>query len=334
MTDFSLGSLTLNTAAASDSNVRETIILGSGPAGLTAALYAARANLKPLVITGSELGGQIATTTDVENFPGFPEGLTGPELAEKMQAQAERFGAEIQYDYVQQVDLSRRPFRLTGSNGDYYAKTLIIATGASPRKLGVPGEAEMVGRGVSYCATCDGFFFRGKDVVVIGGGDSALQEAIFLTKFADKVTIIHRRNELRAGYTLANRARKNEKIDFIWDTVVTKINGDPTVTGVELQNVKTGQTWTRPTDGVFVFIGHLPNSQLFQGQLATDTQGYLIVDNHFRTTVEGVWAAGEIGDSIFKQAITSAGMGAAAAIEAERWLAEHEDAPEPALPQL
>ncbi len=332
MTDFSLGSLTLNTAATSDSNVRETIILGSGPAGLTAALYAARANLKPLVITGSELGGQIATTTDVENFPGFPEGLTGPELAEKMQAQAERFGAEIQYDYVQQVDLSRRPFRLAGSNGDYYAKSLIIATGASPRKLGVPGEAEMVGRGVSYCATCDGFFFRGKDVVVIGGGDSALQEAIFLTKFADKVTIIHRRNELRAGYTLANRARKNEKIDFIWDTVVTKINGDPTVTGVELQNVKTGETWTRPTDGVFVFIGHLPNSQLFQGQLAVDSQGYLIVDNHFRTTVEGVWAAGEIGDSIFKQAITSAGMGAAAAIEAERWLAEHEDAPEPALP--
>lgn len=332
MTDFSLGSLTLNTAATSDSNVRETIILGSGPAGLTAALYAARANLKPLVITGSELGGQIATTTDVENFPGFPEGLTGPELAEKMQAQAERFGAEIQYDYVQQVDLSRCPFRLTGSNGDYYAKSLIIATGASPRKLGVPGEAEMVGRGVSYCATCDGFFFRGKDVVVIGGGDSALQEAIFLTKFADKVTIIHRRNELRAGYTLANRARKNEKIDFIWDTVVTKINGDPTVTGVELQNVKTGETWTRPTDGVFVFIGHLPNSQLFQGQLAVDSQGYLIVDNHFRTTVEGVWAAGEIGDSIFKQAITSAGMGAAAAIEAERWLAEHEDAPEPALP--
>jgi thioredoxin reductase (NADPH) len=330
MNDFSLGSLTLKTdksngSPSADNSVRETIILGSGPAGLTAALYAARANLKPLVITGSELGGQIGTTTDVENFPGFPEGLTGPELVEKMQVQAERFGAEIKFDYVQQVDLSQRPFRLTGSDGGYYAKSLIIATGASPRKLGVPGEAELIGRGVSYCATCDGFFFRGKDVVVIGGGDSALQEAIFLTKFADKVTIIHRRDELRAGYTLQSRARKNEKIAFIWDTVVTKINGDPSVNGVELMNLKTGETWTRPTDGVFVFIGHLPNSQLFKGQLEIDEQGYLVVDKRFRTNVEGVWAAGEIADPIFKQAISSAGMGAAAAIEAERWLAEHED---------
>lgn len=305
--------------------IRETIILGSGPAGLTAALYAARANLKPLVITGNELGGQIATTTDVENFPGFPTGLTGPELVEKMQAQAERFGAEVKIDYINQVDLSQRPFRLTGSTGDYYAKSLIIATGASPRKLGVPGELELTGRGTSYCATCDGFFFRDKDVVVVGGGDSALQEAIFLTKFARKVTIIHRRNELRAGYTLQNRVRKNEKIEFIWDSVVTKINGDQAVDSIELRNVKTGETWTRPTDGVFIFIGHLPNSQLFTGQLEIDEQGYLITDKRLRTNVEGVWAAGEIGDSVFKQAITSAGMGAAAAIEAERWLAEHED---------
>ncbi len=330
MNDFPLGSPTLKIDKTSGypidgSNVRETIILGSGPAGLTAALYAARANLKPLVITGSELGGQIGTTTDVENFPGFPESLTGPELVEKMQVQAERFGAEIKFDYVQHVDLSQRPFRLTGSSGDYYAKSLIIATGASPRKLGVLGEAELIGRGVSYCATCDGFFFRGKDVVVVGGGDSALQEGIFLTKFADNVTIIHRRDELRAGYTLQSRARKNEKIAFIWDTVVTKINGDLTVTSVELMNVKSGETWTRPTDGVFVFIGHLPNSHLFQGQLEIDEQGYLIVDKRFRTNVEGVWAAGEIADPIFKQAISSAGMGAAAAIEAERWLAEHED---------
>lgn len=312
-----------------DNHVRETVILGSGPAGLTAALYAARANLNPLVITGNELGGQIATTTDVENFPGFPEGLTGPELVEKMQAQAERFGAEIKIDMIQSVDLSRRPFRLTGHSGDYYAKSLIITTGASPRKLGVPGEPEFVGRGVSYCATCDGFFFRDKDVVVIGGGDSALQEAIFLTKFARQVTVIHRRDSLRAGYTLQARTQKNEKIAFIWDTVVTKINGDPVVTSIELKNLKTGETWTRPTDGVFIFIGHLPNSHLFEGQLEIDDQGYLITDKELRTSVEGVWAAGEIADSVFKQAITSAGMGAAAAIAAERWLAEHEDEPEP-----
>lgn len=310
---------------ANPDQIRETVILGSGPAGLTAALYAARANLKPLVITGNELGGQIATTTDVENFPGFPTGLTGPELVEKMQAQAERFGAEVKIDYIHQVDLSQQPFRLTGSTGDYYAKSLIIATGASPRKLAVPGELELTGRGVSYCATCDGFFFRDKDVVVVGGGDSALQEAIFLTKFARKVTIIHRRNELRAGYTLQNRVRKNEKIEFIWDTVVTKINGDQAVDSIELRNIKTGEIWTRPTDGVFIFIGHLPNSQLFTDQLEIDEQGYLITDKRLRTNVEGVWAAGEIGDSVFKQAITSAGMGAAAAIEAERWLAEHED---------
>jgi thioredoxin reductase (NADPH) len=257
--------------------------------------------------------------------------LTGPELVEKMQGQAERFGAEVKIDSVQAVDLSRRPFRLTGYSGDYYAKSLIIATGASPRKLGVPGEPEFVGRGVSYCATCDGFFFRDKDVVVVGGGDSALQEAIFLTKFARQVTIIHRRDSLRAGYTLQARARKNEKIAFIWDTVVTKINGDPVVTSIELQNVKTGETWTRPTDGIFIFIGHLPNSHLFEGQLEIDSQGYLITDKETRTNVEGVWAAGEIADSVFKQAITSAGMGAAAAIAAERWLAEHEDEPEPTL---
>jgi thioredoxin reductase (NADPH) len=317
-----------------NSNVHETIILGSGPAGLSAALYAARANLNPLVITGNELGGQIATTTEVENFPGFPEGLTGPELVEKMQGQAERFGTDTKIDTVQQVDLSRRPFRLTGHSGDYYAKSLIIATGASPRKLDVPGEPEFVGRGVSYCATCDGFFFRDKDVVVIGGGDSALQEAIFLTKFARQVTVIHRRDTLRAGYTLQTRALKNEKISFIWDTVVTKINGDPVVHSIELKNLKTGETWTRPTDGVFIFVGHLPNSYLFQGQLEIDDQGYLITDKELRTNVEGVWAAGEITDPVFKQAITSAGMGAAAAIAAERWLADQEDEVEAGPPEL
>jgi thioredoxin reductase (NADPH) len=304
-------------------DVRETIILGSGPTGLAAALYTGRANLEPLVITGNEFGGQINTTSEVENYPGFT-GSTGPELVEVMKEQAERFGTEIKMDYIEKVDLSQRPFKLSSYSTDYYAKSLIIAVGASFRKLQIPGEGKLVGRGVSYCATCDGFFFREKRIVVVGGGDSALEEAIFLTKFASKVTIIHRRDELRAGPTLQARARKNEKIDFIWDTVVTKINGDDAVTGLELKNVKTGETWTYETDGVFIAIGHIPNSALFEGQLEIDEQGYLITDKRLRTNVEGVWAAGEITDSIFRQAITSAGMGAAAAIEVERWLSEQE----------
>lgn len=310
-------------SARGDKTVRDIIIIGSGPAGLTAALYAARANLAPLVITGNELGGQIATTTDVENFPGFPT-ITGPELVEKMQGQAEHFGAEILIDFVQRVDLSQRPFKVSTYGGDFFARSLIITTGASPRKLNVPGEAELTGRGTSYCATCDGYFFRDKDVVVIGGGDSAVQEALFLTKFARKVTIIHRRDELRAGYTLQNRMQKNDKIEVIWNAIVTTIVGDQAVTGVTLQNVKTGETWFRPTDGVFIFIGHLPNSNLFVDQLEIDDQGYLVTDKRLQTNVEGVWAAGEITDPVFRQAITSAGMGAAAAIEAERWLAAQE----------
>jgi thioredoxin reductase (NADPH) len=323
----------LNTPTSSDkgnnfNEVREIIIIGSGPAGLSAALYAARANLKPLVITGNEMGGQIGITSEVENYPGF-SGETGPELVDVIKEQAERFGAEIHFDYIQSVDLDQRPLKLTGSSGDYYAKSLIIATGASFRKLQVPGEAEFTGRGVSYCATCDGFFFRDKEIVMIGGGDSALEESIFLTKFAKKVTIIHRRDELRAGYTLEKRARKNEKIEFIWDTIVTKINGDQGVTSLDLKNVKTGETSTLETDGVFIAIGHIPNSDLFKGQLEIDEAGYLITDKYLRTQIEGVWAAGEITDSVFRQAITSAGMGAAAAIAAERWLSEHEDEPEP-----
>ena len=326
--DFSLST------PASNSNenageVRETIILGSGPSGLAAALYAARANLDPLVITGNEIGGQISTTSEVENYPGFT-GETGPDLVDVMKAQAEHFGAEIKVDYINQVDLSRRPFKLTGYDGEYYGKSLIIATGASFRKLEVPGETELTGRGVSYCATCDGFFFRDKELVIVGGGDSALEEAIFLTRFARKVTVIHRRDELRAGFALENRARRNEKIEFIWDTVVTKVIGDEAVTGIELKNVKTGETRTFNTDGVFIAIGHIPNSDLFKGQLDIDEQGFLILDKHLRTSIEGVWAAGEIGDPIFKQAITSAGMGAGAAIEVERWLSEQEDEAEPA----
>ncbi len=325
--DFSLSSPT-SSSNGDAGQIYDLVIIGSGPAGLAAALYAARANLKPLVITGNELGGQIATTSEVENYPGFT-GETGPELVEVFQAQADRFGAETKFDWIQNVDLSQRPFKLTGSDGDFYARSLIIATGASFRKLGVPGEEAFTGRGVSYCATCDGFFFRDREIVMIGGGDSALEEAIFLTKFASKVTIIHRRDELRAGFTLQNRAKKNEKIEFIWDTVVEKINGEEKVTSLDLKNVKTGETWTHKTDGVFIAIGHIPNSDLFKGQLEIDEQGYLITDKYHRTQIEGVWAAGEIADPVFRQAITSAGMGAAAAIAAERWLSEHEDEPAP-----
>ena len=307
-----------------DDKVHEMIILGSGPSGLTAALYAGRASLHPLVITGNEFGGQINTTSEVENYPGF-SGETGPDLVEVMKAQAERFGAEIALDYIEKVDLSRRPFKLASHGKEYLAKSLILAVGASYRKLGIPGEEELTGRGVSYCATCDGFFFSGKEIVIVGGGDSALEEAIFLTKFASKVTVIHRRDELRAGAILQKRAKNNPKIEFIWDTVITKINGEEAVTGLELKNLKTGQTSTFKTDGVFIAIGHIPNSKLVAGQLDIDEQGFVTTDKHLRTNVEGVWAAGEITDSIFRQAITSAGMGAAAAIEAERWLSEQED---------
>ncbi|MEW5961606.1 MAG: thioredoxin-disulfide reductase [Chloroflexota bacterium] len=323
---------TLNTPSSVDprrGEVRDVIIIGSGPAGLSAALYAGRANLKPLIITGNELGGQIGITSEVENYPGF-SGETGPDLVDVIKAQAERFGAEIHYDYIQSIDLSKRPFKLTGASGDYYARSLIVATGASFRKLQVPGEAEFTGRGVSYCATCDGFFFRDKEIVVVGGGDSALEEAIFLTKFAKKVTIIHRRDELRAGYALESRARKNEKIDFMWNTVVTRVNGDAVVASIDLKNVKTGESWTQPIDGVFIAIGHIPNSGLFKSQLDIDEQGYLITDKYLRTKIEGVWAAGEIADPVFRQAIVSSGMGAAAAIAVERWLSEHEDESEPA----
>ncbi len=307
-----------------DHKVRETIIIGGGPAGLSAALYAGRANLKPLVLAGDEIGGQIGTTSEVENYPGFI-GETGPELVKVMKTQAERFGAEIRTDFVQNVDLNQRPFELSGRLGVYYAKSLIIATGASHRKLQVPGETEFTGHGVSYCATCDGFFFKDKEIVVVGGGNSAIEEAIFMTRFARRVTVIHRRDKLRAGHILQERAQKNENINFIWDTSVTKIVGDEAVTGVELKNVKTGRTWTHQTGGVFIAIGHTPNSDLFKGQLDIDEQGYLSSDNHLRASVAGVWAAGEITDFIFRQAITSAGMGAAAAIEVERWLSEQED---------
>jgi thioredoxin reductase (NADPH) len=300
--------------------MENVIILGSGPAGLTAALYAARANLNPLIITGPDLGGQIATTTEVENFPGFPEGLTGPELTESMQKQAERFGARLEFDTITSVDLTQPPFKLTGST-EYEAKALILATGASPRKLGVPGEKELVGRGVSYCATCDGFFFKTKELMVVGGGDSALQEGLFLTKFASRVQIVHRRDSLRAGHVLQERARKNEKMSFIWNTVIAEVKGDKAVKAVQLKNVQTGEEYEKPVDGVFVYIGHIPNTQIFQGKLAMDEEGYLIVDGKLHTNVPGVFAAGEVHDKWFRQAIVSSGYGCMAAMETEKYLA-------------
>ncbi len=305
--------------------MENVIIIGSGPAGLTAALYAARANLEPLVITGTQIGGQISITNEVENYPGFPEGTTGPELVELMQKQAERFGARMEIDEVIQVDFSGQPLKLQTHGREYETRTVIIATGASPRKLNVPGEAEFTGRGVSYCATCDGFFFRGKDVVVVGGGDSACEEGVFLTKFANSVRIIHRRDQLRAGPILAERARRNPKVSFIWDTVVEEILGDGAVEAVRVRNVKTGKEEVLKTDGVFVYIGHIPNSQLFEGILDMDDHGYLVTDERMRTNVPGVFAAGEIRDPVFRQIITSAGDGCKAAIEAERYLTGLED---------
>jgi thioredoxin reductase (NADPH) len=301
------------------------VIIGSGPAGLTAALYSARANLQPLVISGSQLGGQISITSEVENYPGFPDGTTGPELVEMMQKQAERFGARILIDEVTEVDLRNgTPFTLKTYGDSFEADAVIIAVGASPKRLEVPGEEAFIGRGVSFCATCDGFFFREKDVVVVGGGDSALEEGIFLTRFANHVRVIHRRDELRAGETLKKRAFANEKISFIWDSVVEEILGQDKVKAVNLRNVKTEETIQVPTDGVFIFIGHYPNSDLFQGQLDMDERDYVITDKHMMTSVPGVFAAGEIQDSIFRQIATSVGQGCAAAMMTERWLEQLE----------
>jgi len=300
----------------------DVIVIGSGPAGLSAALYASRAHLDTLVLTGSEIGGQVSLTSEVDNYPGLADGLTGPELVQKLQSHAERFGAQVQIDTVTAVDLSRRPFRLTGYNGEYRARALILSTGAAPRKLNVPGETEFTGRGVSYCATCDGWFFRDKELIVVGGGDSALEEALFLTRYAKKVTIAHRRDELRAGPALQKRALANEKIGFIWNAVVTEILGENAVSAVRLKNTQTGEEWEQAADGVFIFVGHIPNTDLFKGQLDIDENGYLVTDKRMSTEVQGVWAAGEVTDSIFRQVITSAGMGAAAAIQAQRWLDE------------
>lgn len=301
----------------------KVVIIGSGPAGLTAALYAARANLNPIVITGPQLGGQVALTHEIENYPGFPGG-SGSDLIDIMKSQAEKFGARIEMDVVLSVDLSDgSPFAVKTGNAEYSAEALIITSGASPRLLNIPGEAELTGRGVSYCGTCDGYFFRGKRIVVVGGGDSAIKESLFLTKFASRVDIIHRRDTLRAEAALQERAFANEKINFIWNTVVEEIRGkDGKVTSVILRDVKTGETREYPTEGVFIFIGHEPNNALFKGVLDMDAHGYLITDRYMQTSVEGVFAAGEIQDPIWKQVATSVGQGSAAAMAAEQWLAQ------------
>lgn len=298
----------------------QVLILGAGPAGFAAALYTARADLNPVVLTGMQLGGQVSLTYTVENYPGFPEGVGGQQLVELFQKQAEHFGARVEYDTATQVDLSQRPFRVQSYNKEYLADTLIVATGAASVQLAVPGEKELTGRGVSYCATCDGWFFKDKDVTVVGGGDSALEEALFLTRFARSITIIHRREALRAGLVLQKRAVSNPKISFIWNTVITDILGKDAVVAVRLKNLQTGERQDRITNGVFIFIGHRPNTQLFSGQLDLDEHSYIKTDVSMHTNIPGVFVAGEAGDPDYRQVVTSAGMGAAAGIQAVRFL--------------
>jgi thioredoxin reductase (NADPH) len=302
--------------------VHDVIILGSGPAGLTAAVYAARANLSPLLIDGSQPGGQLTLTTDVENFPGFPKGIMGPQLIQDMRAQAERFGTQFRHEHVTQVDLHTRPFRITvDDEATLETRTLIIATGASANLLGLPSESRLMGHGVSTCATCDGFFFRGKEIAVVGGGDSAVEEATFLTKFASKVTLIHRRDKLRASKIMQDRAMKNEKIAFQWNSVPEEVLGNDIVTGIRVRNIQTNHREEIPLSGVFVAIGHTPNTNLFKGQIDMDEQGYIRTQPYRSTTnIPGVFAAGDVQDSQYRQAITAAGSGCMAAIDAERYL--------------
>ena len=301
----------------------QVLIIGSGPAGLTAALYAARAELQPLLIEGYEAGGQLMLTTDVENYPGFPDAIMGPELMSNFRKQAERFGTRIVTSEVTKVDFSSQPFRVWTGADEYHAASVILATGASALWLDVPGEEQLRGRGVSACATCDGFFFKGKRLIVVGGGDSAMEEALFLTKFAEHVTIVHRRDEFRASKIMATRALEHPQIDVIWNSVVSEIIGPETVTGVRLTSTETGDETELPIDGVFVAIGHKPNTDLFIGQIDLDEKGYVVLkgDGSTYTSVEGVFAAGDVADSVYRQAVTAAGSGCQAAIDAERWLA-------------
>lgn len=304
---------------------KKVAIIGSGPSGLTAALYAARASLEPLVIRGLQPGGLISTTSEVENYPGFPDAIGGYELAELMEKQARRFGAEFLDAVVTKTDLAQRPFALTMDSGQVItADVVIISTGASPRKLGVPGEEQLANRGVSYCATCDGFFFRNKRVVVVGGGNSALDEGLFLTRFVSELVIVHRRDQLRADPILQERAFENPKVRFVWDSTVSEVLGDGQVTGVRLKNLKTGEESILETDGVFPYIGHIPNTKLFDGQITLDENGYIVTDGRTRTNIPGVFAAGDVVDHIYRQAITAAGEGCMAAMEATWFLSEVE----------
>ena len=305
--------------------IEDVIIIGSGPAGYTAALYAARADLEPLVFEGSQSGGQLMITTDVENYPGFPDGIMGPELMDQFRKQAERFGARLITTDVTEVDLTQRPMIVKAGADEYHAHTVIISTGATAKWLGIDGEERLTGRGVSACATCDGFFFRDKHLIVVGGGDSAMEEATFLTKFASNVTIVHRRDEFRASAIMAKRAMEHPKIDVVWNAELTEIQGTDEVTGVTLRDTVTGETSEMPIDGVFVAIGHKPNTELFAGVIDLDDKGYIILtDRSTRTNVEGVFAAGDVADSIYRQAITAAGSGCAAAIDAGNHLADME----------
>jgi len=301
--------------------MRNVIILGSGPAGLSAAIYATRAGLHPLVVAGAEAGGQLMLTTEVENYPGFADPIMGPDLMANMRAQAERVGAEFISEDAAAVDLKARPFRVTMQSGEVHeAHAIIIATGAKAKLLGLPGEQRMMGRGVSTCATCDGFFFRHRDVIVVGGGDTAMEEALYLAKLTKSVTVVHRRDQLRASRIMAERAMHHEKIGFLWNTAVREILGDGKVSGVRLEDLKTGEVSERPTDGVFVAIGHKPNTGLFAGQVAMDENGYVLRARRSMTSMDGVFVAGDVHDHTYRQAVTAAGYGCEAAIDAERWL--------------
>lgn len=305
---------------------KKVIIIGSGPAGLTAAVYAARANLEPLVFEGSQPGGQLTITTDVENFPGFPDGIMGPELMDHMRKQAVRFGATCEYKTVTKTDFSNNPFKIWVNDDEYTADTIIISTGASARLLGLDSEKELMGYGVSACATCDGFFFKEKEVLVVGGGDSAAEEAIFLTKFASKVTIVHRRDEFRASKIMADRVLNNEKIDIMWNSAVEDIHGakDTGVTGAKIKDTVSGDLRDVSCDGIFMAIGHVPNTNIFKGQIDLDEKGYITTQpDTTNTNVSGVFACGDVQDQVYRQAITAAGTGCMSAIDAERWLEEH-----------